>query len=182
MMRAYDRSSREMRRPRARRGFTLLETVIYLALFSVIVGGLYISVYALAAYAGRNATRAAMQEEAQYIFGKSRWLLATAATVVSPQSGETGDTLSIVSDDPQTAALTICRAGSSIRYAHGGTLACQHGTSIVTEGVSVTRFSITRTDASAGRERFDLYLALRATTPNGSVIAYEASTTADAQP
>lgn len=70
-------------------GFTLIETLIYLALFGIIMGGVGVVAYAVIEAAGRGQTRITMQEEGDFLFGKLNWALAGASNAtVTPSSLE----------------------------------------------------------------------------------------------
>lgn len=62
-----------------RKGFTLIETVIYLALFGIIMGGVGVVAYAVIEGAGRGQSRIVMQEEAGFLLGKINWALSGAS-------------------------------------------------------------------------------------------------------
>jgi type II secretory pathway component PulJ len=49
-----------------RRGFTLIETVIYLALFALVIGGALATTTLLFEGAGRDTTKADVQQEGEF--------------------------------------------------------------------------------------------------------------------
>jgi prepilin-type N-terminal cleavage/methylation domain-containing protein len=53
-----------------KRGFTLIETIIYLALFSIVIGGALAATTVLFEGAGRNTTEARLQEEGTFMLEK----------------------------------------------------------------------------------------------------------------
>ena len=57
------------------RGFTLIETLVYLALFSIVIGGLFISAYAFFESIGRNESQARIQQEQDFMIAKIDWAL-----------------------------------------------------------------------------------------------------------
>lgn len=66
-------------------GFSMIETVVYLGLFGIIIGGVMVSIYSLFEGTMRNQTKAMVQEEGTYILGKIDWALTGANSVsVSP--------------------------------------------------------------------------------------------------
>ncbi len=52
------------------RGFTLIETIVYLALFSIVIGGALAATTLLFEGAGRDTTRARLQEEGNFMLDK----------------------------------------------------------------------------------------------------------------
>lgn len=57
------------------KGFTLIEVVIYLALFSIIIGGALVSVYNIIESSGKLENKVVMQEEANFLLRKINWVL-----------------------------------------------------------------------------------------------------------
>ena len=52
------------------RGFTLIETIVYLALFSIVIGGALAATMLLFEGAGRDTARARLVEEGAFMLGK----------------------------------------------------------------------------------------------------------------
>ncbi|MES2059838.1 MAG: prepilin-type N-terminal cleavage/methylation domain-containing protein [Patescibacteria group bacterium] len=75
-----------------KRGFTLIELVIYIALFGVLMTGASVATYQLLEGGTRNETAVAIQEEGSFLNRKINWAL-------------TGATIAIVS--PDGSVLTI---------------------------------------------------------------------------
>ncbi len=73
-------------------GFTLMETMIYIALFGILMSGAVVGVYNLVLSNDRNILESRIQEEGVFINRKINWAL-TGATSVSVNGG--GDTLTI---------------------------------------------------------------------------------------
>ena len=62
-------------------GFTLIEIVIYLALFSIIIGGGMIAVYEIIQSADAGENQVILQEEANFLLRKIDWALTGATSV-----------------------------------------------------------------------------------------------------
>jgi hypothetical protein len=75
-------------------GFTLMETMIYIALFALLMSGAIIGVYNLLEGSSRNVAATGIQEEGVFLNRKINWALSVAKTISPNPSG--GDTLSIV--------------------------------------------------------------------------------------
>ena len=76
-------------------GFTLLETIIYLALFSVLMSGALLAVYQLLESTAINQTALSVQAEALFVNQKFSWALSGATEVLVVSS----TTLRIVRPD-----------------------------------------------------------------------------------
>lgn len=77
----------------ARDGFTLIEVIIYLVLFSIIIGGTFTIGYRLLSGSGITSSNLRVQEEAHFILRKIDWVLSGLANVTLPASGTTGSIL-----------------------------------------------------------------------------------------
>lgn len=77
------------------KGFTMLETVIYIALFSILMTGILVTAYELIEGGVQNREAVAIQEEGTFINRKISWALSGATSVSVPNS----KTLTIVRPD-----------------------------------------------------------------------------------
>ena len=68
------------------RGFSLIETIIYLALFSVIIGGGMVGVYQIVDSNNKNLAATAMEQEANFLLRKINWALTGATDAIAPNS------------------------------------------------------------------------------------------------
>jgi Tfp pilus assembly protein PilE len=67
------------------RGFTLIEAVIYLALFSILIGGAVVAAWSLFDAATRSATRTMLSEELDFMLSKTDYVLSSTKEVTEPQ-------------------------------------------------------------------------------------------------
>lgn len=65
-----------------KRGFTLLETMIYIALFSILMSGLLLSAYSLIESGERNRESLLITEEGMFVERKFAWALTNATDVM----------------------------------------------------------------------------------------------------
>ena len=63
------------------KGFTIIETLIYLALFTILIGGVMISAYFIVQASSDSQQNTVIQEEANFLSSKIRWALNGATTV-----------------------------------------------------------------------------------------------------
>lgn len=59
------------------RGFTLIEVLVYLALYSIIIGGAVVAAYGMFESSGHNQTKAMVEEEGGYLLSKIEWALSS---------------------------------------------------------------------------------------------------------
>jgi type II secretory pathway pseudopilin PulG len=83
------------------RGFTLIETIIYLALFALVVGGGMVAVYQIISSTDATNNKVILQEEANFLLRKIDNTL-TGAVAVSVSSSP--PTLVVTKSGPQTFA------------------------------------------------------------------------------
>ena len=62
-------------------GFTLIEIIIYLGLFSIVVGGFLLITYGLVQGSGQSQSKAALNEEMAFLLGKIEWALTGASSL-----------------------------------------------------------------------------------------------------
>ncbi|MGB3922123.1 MAG: prepilin-type N-terminal cleavage/methylation domain-containing protein [Minisyncoccia bacterium] len=88
-----------------KRGFTLIETLIYLALFAVIMSGILTAVYSISQTSSRNQAKAMMLEEGTFLVGKIDWILSNTRDIM----GATGasSTLSVISFDGNVFVIDL---------------------------------------------------------------------------
>lgn len=79
-------------------GYTLIEVLIYLGLFTIIMTGLLISTLNLLEGYGRLQTKVMVQEEGNFLLAKINALFTGAASVSVPTSGSTGNELGFIKD------------------------------------------------------------------------------------
>ena len=78
-----------------KKAFTLIETIIYIALFSLIAGFVMIVFYQLLGGQERQRSRSEVHGEANFIMQKMLWALTGAERIVSPTGGATSTTLTV---------------------------------------------------------------------------------------
>jgi prepilin-type N-terminal cleavage/methylation domain-containing protein len=62
-------------------GFTLIEVIIYLALFGVIFSGLFVSAFAIIGNIGRGDTQTMVQGEGAFLLAKIGWAMNGANSI-----------------------------------------------------------------------------------------------------
>lgn len=80
------------------KGFTLIETVIYIALFGFIMGSVLLSVYSMVQSGDQFSNRTNATNEGTFVMAKLDWTLRSLASVTTPSSGY-GTSLSATRSD-----------------------------------------------------------------------------------
>lgn len=108
------------------RGFTLIETLVYLSLFSLIMGGVVVSAFQVFESTGRSQTRAMIQEEGDFLVGKVDWVLSGIQGINAPPTPAVGtpctqsDTLSVTKWDGTIGTVVMNLSGGNIVIARSG--------------------------------------------------------------
>ena len=90
-----------------RSGFTLIEVIIYLALFSILIGGALVSAYSLIESNERNQTKAIVQNEGAFVLAKIDWALSGIQSVDQPPFGGSGALLQVTKYGGGTIKISL---------------------------------------------------------------------------
>ncbi len=125
-----------------KKGFTLIEVVIYLALFGLLMGGAVVSAFSLFESSSRNETSIMLQEEGSFIIAKISATLSGVQTVILPEENLSGSTLSVVKWDVGAGnPIVISLSGSDIILSHQA----NPGVPLNNSNVSITNLNFTHT-------------------------------------
>ncbi len=101
------------------RGFTLVETLVYLSLYAIIMSGVLVAVYSIFESSARNQAQAMVQEEGSYLIGKIDWAISNVSSIQVPASGLPGGTqLSVTKYDG--TAISIQQNGNNLEISENG--------------------------------------------------------------
>lgn len=110
-------------------GFTLIEILLYLGLFSLVVGGLLFMTYGVIEGSGRIQSKVSIHEEAAFLIQKFNWAL-TGATSISVLSSTTLQVMkpSLLTQSPLVFALnsgdlTLTRNGMATTTLNSASIA-----------------------------------------------------------
>lgn len=151
------------------RGFTLIETLVYLALFALIIGGFVAAAYMLFETSDRNQTKAMMQEEANFLVGKLNWVMSgvDSSYAITPSANTSDSTLTVTKYDGST--FTVFRSGSSMQL---------NGETLNNSNVTISKLVFIHTYAGGtSPESIEAGFTISAKTPTGGTISEIASTT-----
>ena len=147
------------------RGFTLIETLVYLALFALMVGGIVACAYVLFASSDRNQTVAMLEEEKNFITSKIQWILGSAHTIQSPSAGSSG--LMLVAELFDGTERTIGLADGNIEL---------DGTSLNNSNTIIENLIFIHSN-TGNAERIEAGFRITAKTGGGAGVTRIASTT-----
>ncbi len=154
------------------RGFTLIETLVYLALFALIIGGFVSAAYMMFETNDRNQTLAMMHEEEDFLLAKITWALRAAENISDPSdpapaTRTSGSTLTLSLYDGTSA--TISRSGSDIIY---------NFVPLNNSNVTISKLVfVRRHESGTNIESIETGFTVSARASNGSIITEIASTT-----
>src|SRR3989338_6879023 len=100
---------------RRTRGFTLLETVIYIALLTLIMGGTLAATYELLSGQSRASGHNTTQEEGGFVLGKFAWAMGQIVTITTPSSGTTQN----LDIETVSGQVELCLTGAAILMREG---------------------------------------------------------------
>lgn len=76
-------------------GFTLIETIIYMALFALVMGGFLVGIYQVAEAHRQAQGKVYTQEEGNFLLHKVDWALTGASVIHVPAVNDSGDVLRV---------------------------------------------------------------------------------------
>lgn len=100
-------------------GFTLIEVVMYLALFAILFGGAVLAAYNVIEGSGKNQTRAQLQEEGDFLSGKLAWIVSGVQSVTFPAVGAQGSILTLTKYGGTTWTVDANGANMELQTASG---------------------------------------------------------------
>lgn len=99
-----------MHTPAEQSGFTLIETLLYIALFVIILGAVLVATYNMIESTDKTQYRSLIHNEAQFGVRKMHWLLNGATNVSVP----TADILQITNTSLSNNPITLQRSGTKL--------------------------------------------------------------------
>jgi prepilin-type N-terminal cleavage/methylation domain-containing protein len=145
-------------------GFTLIEVVIYLALFGIMFSGAVVASYSILESSGKNQTRAMMQEEGEFLLAKINWAVSNAQTATVPEGGR------LVTD-----TVEFDQDGNSLVLKRN----TDPGVELNNSAVSVKNLSFVDISATSnGVKGISYKFDLESNSPNGAILTSNFASTA----
>lgn len=79
----------------AKKGFTLIEVIVYTAILAIVLGFSLLALFELRDSASANRSRTAVSSEGNFVMQKISWALAGATVISDPAIGATSSRLSV---------------------------------------------------------------------------------------
>src|SRR3989344_1181432 len=95
------------------RAFTLIEVVIYIAIFSIMMSGVIIAIYGIFGATARNQTKALVQDEGNFILSKIEWIL-TGIEIASVGGNGLNDNSLLVTKEGTFERISVALVGSDM--------------------------------------------------------------------
>jgi type II secretory pathway pseudopilin PulG len=153
------------------KGFTLIETLVYLGLFTLMIGGMVSAAYVLFQSSDRNQTTAMMQEEENYIMAKFNSIMNNARAV----SVSHGTELTVTAYDGSIREM--CLSGVDIKLlARSGTCPVS-GVILNNANVTISTLSFVHVGEGSRAEGIEMNITMHARMSNGMIITHSTSMT-----
>ena len=156
-------------------GFSLIETIIYAALISIIIGMVLLVVFQIVESQDRARAKTEVEEETNFLISKIKWALSGIDIINIPASGASGSTLSVNKFNFSQNPVVIDTASGSLRMAFGtGTQTVLNSGSISIANISFQHIAQTTTTAPAIKTILTTQF-----NPRGAYRIYETSSTVE---
>ena len=119
------------------KAFTLIEVIIYIALFSLLIGTALVTTYQLIDGSWNLSRKNIVQEEGNFVMRKINWALAGVQTINNPTSGS-DDTLSVTKYNGDDIIISLDGTKINLEVNPGGL-----NEAITTESVAVSTLEFT---------------------------------------
>jgi len=136
ILKFLEKLSSKKTRPKLVSGFTLIELVVYMALFSIMMGGLIVVVFQLMQSSENLSSKDTAQEEINFVMNKISWALTDASSVTTSTTTTANDTLNIVSFSGGKKIFRL-NNGQRIEFCQSATSSCSTYNFLTTLNVKV---------------------------------------------
>ncbi|MBI2591779.1 MAG: hypothetical protein HYW34_03840 [Candidatus Brennerbacteria bacterium] len=132
------------------KGFSLIETIIYAALISIIIGMVLLVVFQIVESQDRSRAKTEVEEETNFLISKIKWALSGVDVINIPAGGSTSSTLSINKFNFSQNPIVISLASGSLELAIGSSApAILNSGSVSVPNISFQHIAQTSTTAPA---------------------------------
>ncbi len=128
-------------------GFTLIEVILYIALFSFLMGAAFVAAYQILDNSDELSVKNTTQKEGSFVLRKIDWVLTGVQTITTPTSGSTNN-LRLTKYGGST--VEICLNANKVKIREGSFGACSNSNylALTTDNVSVSALTFELIDAS----------------------------------
>jgi prepilin-type N-terminal cleavage/methylation domain-containing protein len=156
-------------------GFTLIEMLVYLGIFSILMGGIITVAYSIFDSSDHDQTKIILQEEGNFLAAKINWALSGTQAINSPLASQSGSMLSVnkwdVSGSPVT--ITIDLSGTDMNLSR----ASNPSITLNASSVEVKNLVFAHNYDSVNQENIQATFTLEARMLNGMLISQNFFTT-----
>jgi len=128
-------------------GFTLIEVIIYTAIFASMIGFLAVSVFQLLDTQKSGQDRISVESETDFLIGKIDWALSGAQSINLPVANTTGTVLSINKINYSDNPIVFDIASGTARITKGASAPIQ----LTSGDVSINKFEVNHLPQVANR-------------------------------
>lgn len=151
-----------------RAGFTLIEMLVYLGLFSILIGGALVAAFGIFESNGRNQTKAIVQTEGQFLAAKIDWALSGIQSVDSPPDGTPGALLQVTKYGGGTIKISLSSPNVDIQRGVASSKVLNNS------NVEITNLLFTHKNPGGGNpESVEARFTVTARTATGAVFTEE---------
>lgn len=147
-----------------------MEVTIYIALFSILIGGAVVCAFHLFETAATGGTYTLLTEESDFLLGKISWELMGATDIVLPLPGARSDQLTLTPHDTSEAFVHQFRE-------RGGYIVLTQEKEFELSSPDVTVEQVSFTHVTEPLEGVETVLTLSARTPQGILLTHVATST-----
>lgn len=157
------------------RGFSLIETIIYAALISIIMGMVLLVVFQIVESQDRSRAKTEVEEETNFLISKIKWALSGVDVINIPTSGASGSTLSVNKFNFSRNPVVIDIASGSLRIVSGTSMpAILNSGAVSVPNIIFQHIAQTSTTAPAIKTTLSVQF-----NPRGAYRFYETSSTVE---
>lgn len=155
-----------------RSGFTLIETLVYLFLFAIIIGGAIVSVFNIFQLSERTQTKTIVQEEGDFLLAKIDWALTGIQAVTAPAPGSSGTVLSVNKLSGVSNPLLLILSGTKLQIQKGvaAPITLNNG------NIVVSALTFTHIGSGSNQESLEASFTLTTRTATGQIFSQDFST------
>lgn len=157
------------------KGFTLMEVVMYIALFGVLFGSGVVTVYSVVDSSGKNQARARLQAEGEFLLAKIVYGLSGVQNISMPGVGVSGSRLTLTKHDGSSFGLHA--TGSALMLQTSDMNVPINASTVAVVPNTLVFTHIAPTGNGVNLESVKTEFALMTLTPTGGVLSREFSST-----
>jgi type II secretory pathway pseudopilin PulG len=155
------------------RGFTLIETLIYCALFGIIMSGALSGIWALSASADRSQTHALLEMEGNFLLQKIEYDLQHSETISEPANTDNATTSELVLTSDSGTYIEFYLADAALQRTEDHESAQLSSDNVAVHDLSFIRAGTGGSDPLS----IEVHFEISAVASNGQTVSEDFSTT-----